>query len=216
MSDVKMNDPQQMHIIMYNLRETGIHFSDNRWIREAFVPQQPLFGIHESFVFDASNSSVDARLCPSKSYFFKSFFYFLQDARYVAKEINPKYKQPYEDDEAEEMRKRFVEKMTKMQEQQAVHTAAETLSVTDPSTIAMIQSMYRFALLRHEMELLKPQAATLLTPSKKCHFNVGCDECNMFPIMGKRYHCDACSPSYDLCDTCFSKTSHTHLFKLDE
>jgi len=39
------------------------------------------------------------------------------------------------------------------------------------------------------------------------HQGYTCDGCNMFPLMGPRYHCKTCV-DYDLCHACFSKEVH--------
>eukprot|EP01125_Pyxidicula_operculata_P017091 TRINITY_DN5947_c0_g1_i4.p1 TRINITY_DN5947_c0_g1~~TRINITY_DN5947_c0_g1_i4.p1 ORF type:complete len:106 (-),score=16.95 TRINITY_DN5947_c0_g1_i4:44-361(-) len=42
------------------------------------------------------------------------------------------------------------------------------------------------------------------------HTGYGCDNCSMFPIKGKRYHCSVCKESYDLCYKCHNKRDVIH------
>ncbi|CAA7398918.1 unnamed protein product [Spirodela intermedia] len=61
------------------------------------------------------------------------------------------------------------------------------------------------------------------------HYNVGCDSCGMYPILGKRYKCTDCQDEigFDLCEACYEARSnfpsrfnqrHTpgHAFVLDD
>ncbi|CAF2947018.1 unnamed protein product, partial [Rotaria sp. Silwood2] len=41
------------------------------------------------------------------------------------------------------------------------------------------------------------------------HLDIKCDGCSMNGFNGKRYQCQQCPPSYDLCENCFGK-KHTH------
>ena len=40
---------------------------------------------------------------------------------------------------------------------------------------------------------------------------MGCDGCDVKPIMGLRYKCTICK-DYDLCETCEAKQFHNHFF----
>lgn len=42
-----------------------------------------------------------------------------------------------------------------------------------------------------------------------CHLDIICDACSKKGFNGKRYQCEECPPSYDLCEDCFGK-EHTH------
>ncbi|XP_006664193.1 E3 ubiquitin-protein ligase PRT1-like isoform X2 [Oryza brachyantha] len=45
---------------------------------------------------------------------------------------------------------------------------------------------------------------------KHTHVGVGCDDCGVFPIQGRRYSCTECeAPGFDLCDKCFQKGTST-------
>ncbi|CAF1421562.1 unnamed protein product [Rotaria sordida] len=50
------------------------------------------------------------------------------------------------------------------------------------------------------------------TPDDYVWQNISCNECNMIPIIGKRYHCSICE-NYDLCFACQLK-GHEHLLEL--
>ncbi|CAF1153399.1 unnamed protein product [Adineta steineri] len=41
------------------------------------------------------------------------------------------------------------------------------------------------------------------------HLDIKCDGCSTNGFYGKRYQCEQCPPSYDLCENCFGK-EHTH------
>ena len=41
------------------------------------------------------------------------------------------------------------------------------------------------------------------------HLDITCDGCSLEGFNGKRYQCEECPPSYDLCENCFGK-KHTH------
>ncbi|UJR18992.1 hypothetical protein I4U23_022122 [Adineta vaga] len=41
------------------------------------------------------------------------------------------------------------------------------------------------------------------------HLDIICDGCSRTGFNGKRFQCEECSPTYDLCENCFGKT-HTH------
>ncbi|XP_052719637.1 E3 ubiquitin-protein ligase HERC2-like [Crassostrea angulata] len=45
------------------------------------------------------------------------------------------------------------------------------------------------------------------------HPGIGCDECDLFPIVGPRYKCQKCA-NYDMCENCFriKKHRHNHVF----
>nr|XP_022328228.1 E3 ubiquitin-protein ligase HERC2-like isoform X2 [Crassostrea virginica] len=45
------------------------------------------------------------------------------------------------------------------------------------------------------------------------HPGIGCDECDLFPIVGPRYKCQKCA-NYDMCENCFriKKHKHSHVF----
>uniref|UniRef100_J3NEY0 ZZ-type domain-containing protein n=1 Tax=Oryza brachyantha TaxID=4533 RepID=J3NEY0_ORYBR len=45
---------------------------------------------------------------------------------------------------------------------------------------------------------------------KHTHVGVGCDDCGVFPIQGRRYSCTECvAPGFDLCGECFQKGTST-------
>jgi len=44
---------------------------------------------------------------------------------------------------------------------------------------------------------------------KQTHEGFGCNKCNVFPIVGARYHCTVLH-DYDLCETCEDKFDHPH------
>ncbi|KAF4673299.1 zinc finger SWIM-type containing 2 [Perkinsus chesapeaki] len=55
-------------------------------------------------------------------------------------------------------------------------------------------------------------------PWELVHYGVACEECGMFPIRGRRYHCNFCT-EHDLCESCYKETANrnhreTHLFTL--
>lgn len=41
--------------------------------------------------------------------------------------------------------------------------------------------------------------------SKTHHTGVSCDGCSKKSFSGKRYQCEQCPPSYDLCEDCYGK-----------
>ena len=44
---------------------------------------------------------------------------------------------------------------------------------------------------------------------KEIHFNVRCDGCNMYPLIGKRFKCKEC-PNFDFCEKCLEKNKESH------
>ncbi|KAF5194481.1 Disease resistance protein rga2 [Thalictrum thalictroides] len=48
--------------------------------------------------------------------------------------------------------------------------------------------------------------------SDNVHTSIQCDNCEMSPIVGKRYQCKDCDKTFDLCEECYNTPSkHTHL-----
>ncbi|CAF1629621.1 unnamed protein product [Rotaria magnacalcarata] len=45
------------------------------------------------------------------------------------------------------------------------------------------------------------------------HLDITCDGCSKQAFNGKRYQCEECSPSYDLCENCFGKKDTEHKLK---
>lgn len=45
------------------------------------------------------------------------------------------------------------------------------------------------------------------------HLNVSCDNCSKESFSGRRYVCEQCPPTYDLCEKCYGKTHTDHTFK---
>jgi hypothetical protein len=45
------------------------------------------------------------------------------------------------------------------------------------------------------------------------HIGVSCDGCSKQSFSGKRYRCEECPSSYDLCENCYGKKHTHHQFK---
>ncbi|XP_057840274.2 E3 ubiquitin-protein ligase PRT1 [Cryptomeria japonica] len=80
-----------------------------------------------------------------------------------------------------------------------------------------LQNMFAVEYAEREKSMLvqnkqpKEESPTDETAEASCqketviHVGVGCDNCGLYPIMGKRYKCKDCSESvgFDLCETCY-------------
>ncbi|PIA30544.1 hypothetical protein AQUCO_05500082v1 [Aquilegia coerulea] len=86
-------------------------------------------------------------------------------------------------------------------------TKLQTLSIKDCPILA--QRFKRTGEISYEIEIVESFQSDV-----RVHIRISCDNCQMFPIVGKRYKCKDCynvgAGGFDLCEDCYTDLVNQH------